>query len=62
MEQADEHLEALRAEEEMRQKVDGTGQLWKKVYFGGGAHLSNWLSQCIEIYGRDNVEVEEDNG
>ena len=50
---------ALRAEEQVRERTDESGQLWRKVYFGGGKHLENWLSQCREIYGEDNVELEE---
>ena len=59
MGQADKHTDILHAEEEVRERVDDSGQRWKKVYFGGGAHFDNWFSQCIEIYGKDNVDVEE---
>jgi len=49
-----------RAEEEkIHEKTDGEGNRWTKVYFGGGAHLENWLSQFIEIRGPENVEAEE---
>jgi hypothetical protein len=48
------------AEEDMfREKVDEDGNRWIKVYFGGGAHLRNWLSQFIELKGEDNVRIEE---
>jgi hypothetical protein len=48
------------AEEDMfREKVDEEGNRWTKVYFGGGAHLRNWLSQFIELKGEDNVRIEE---
>jgi hypothetical protein len=48
------------AEEDMfREKVDEDGNRWTKVYFGGGAHLRNWLSQFIELKGEDNVRIEE---
>jgi hypothetical protein len=46
-------------EENIREKVDDHGNKWTKVYFGGGAHLRNWLSQFVELKGRDNVKVEE---
>jgi hypothetical protein len=39
--------------------VDEGGTRWTKVYFGGGAHFKNWLSQCIELEGEENVETEE---
>ena len=46
-------------EENIREKVDAEGIKWTKVYFGGGAHLRNWLSQFLELKGEDNVRVEE---
>jgi hypothetical protein len=46
-------------EEKIQQKVDKDGNRWTKVYFGGGAHLRNWLSQFIELKGEENVKVEE---
>ena len=46
-------------EETFREKVDGDGTKWTKVYFGGGAHFRNWLSQFIELKGEENVKVEE---
>ena len=45
-------------EETLREKVDKNGNRWTRVYFGGGAHLRNWLSQFIELKGEDNVRVE----
>jgi hypothetical protein len=45
------------AEEEMvRERVDGQGNKWRKVYFGGGEHFKNWLAQCKEL---GEVMVEE---
>lgn len=41
------------------EKVDDEGIKWKKVYFGGGAHFRNWLNQAEELWGKENVEVEE---
>jgi len=46
-------------EETLREKVDENGNRWIKVYFGGGAHLRNWLDQFIELRGEENVKVEE---
>ena len=31
----------------------------EKVYFGGGSHFRNWLDQCLELWGEENIEVEE---
>jgi hypothetical protein len=55
----DEEERILREEENIRERVDDAGQRWIKVYFGAGAHFRNWLQQCIEIHGEENVEVEE---
>ena len=46
-------------EEEIREKTDKEGSKWLKLYFGGGTHFKNWLSQIEEIYGRENIEIEE---
>ena len=46
-------------EETFRGKVEEDGTIWTKVYFGGGAHFRNWLSQFIELKGEENVKVEE---
>ena len=46
-------------EETIREKVDENGNRWAKVYFGGGAHFRNWLSQFVELKGEENVKVEE---
>ena len=51
--------ERMRQEERIKDKVDEKGHKWRKLYFGGGAHFTNWLAQCKEIYGEDNLEVEE---
>ena len=53
--------EWMRQEEGIRERVDEKGNRWLKVYFGGGSHFRNWLEQYIEIYGEENVEVEEVN-
>jgi len=49
---------ALEAEEQVRERVDHDGVLWRKVYVGGGEHLQNWLAQCRELAGDENVELE----
>ena len=46
-------------EESIREKVEEDGTRWTKVYFGGGAHFRNWLSQFIELNGEENVKAEE---
>ena len=46
-------------EEKIREKMGRDGTRWTKVYFGGGAHFRNWLSQFIELKGENNVKVEE---
>ena len=46
-------------EETLQEKIDENGIRWTKVYFGGGAHFRNWLSQFLELKGEENVEVEE---
>ena len=51
--------ERMKQEEQVKEKVDEKGNKWRKLYFGGGAHFTNWLGQCKEIYGEDNLEVEE---
>ena len=51
--------EKMAQEELVREKVDDRGNKWEKVYFGGGAHFKNWLNQFLELWGEDNVEVEE---
>jgi len=46
-------------EDDVREKTDASGVRWRKVYVGGGDHFKNWLDQCIEIHGEENVQVEE---
>ena len=46
-------------EETFQEKVGEDGTRWTKVYFGGGAHFRNWLSQFVELKGEGNVKVEE---
>ena len=51
--------ERIAQEEKVRAKTDGEGNKWVKLYFGGGAHFRNWLSQIEEIYGKESIEIEE---
>lgn len=51
--------ERMKEEEQVREKIDEKGNKWRKLYFGGGAHFRNWLEQCKEIYGEEDVEIEE---
>jgi type II secretory pathway component PulM len=51
--------EVMAREELVRERIDKNGEKWTKKYFGGGAHLLNWLEQYKEVYGEKNVEVEE---
>lgn len=50
---------AIAREGQIREKVDSTGTKWQKIYVGSGAHADNWIQQCIEIYGADNLQIEE---
>jgi hypothetical protein len=59
VENGDSILRKMAEEENIRDKVDNHGTRWTKVYFGGGAHLRNWLSQFLELKGEDNVRIEE---
>lgn len=51
--------QAMADEEKIQQKVDTGGRRWKKVYFGGGEHFRNWRQQYIEVYGEENILIEE---
>ncbi len=55
----EEIRERITLEEKIRERRDEGGNKWIKLYFGGGAHFRNWLSQIEEIYGRENIEIEE---
>ncbi|MDY6910898.1 MAG: hypothetical protein SVM79_00845 [Chloroflexota bacterium] len=46
-------------EEAVEEKTDQSGTKWRKIYFGGGTHFQNWLEQSREVYGEDNLEIEE---
>jgi len=56
---SEEISERMAREEKIGEKTDEKGNKWEKLYFGGGAHFRNWLSQIEEIYGKENVEIEE---
>lgn len=49
----------LQGEGQIRRKTDQDGTRWFKVYFGGGAHYRNWLAQAEEIFGPENIQIEE---
>ena len=51
--------ERIKQEEQVREKIDEKGNKWQKLYFGWGAHFKNWLDQYKEIYGEENIEIEE---
>ncbi len=59
MTQEEIERERMAEEEKVLTRKDAKGNTWKKVYFGGGTHFKNWLSQCQELCGEGNVEVEE---
>lgn len=48
--------EKMAEEELVQERTDEEGNRWRKVYFGGGEHFRNWLSQCREL---GEVMVEE---
>jgi hypothetical protein len=43
------------------EKTDTSGNRWRKVYTGGGSHFRHWLEQFKEVYGEENLVVEEDD-
>jgi hypothetical protein len=47
---------AMRAE-----RTDSSGATWRKVYTGGGAHFRHWLEQFKEIYGEENLTVDQED-
>lgn len=51
--------EVLRREESIRKRTDENGVKWFKAYFGGGAHYRNWLDQTKEVFGEENLFIEE---
>ena len=59
MTEQDREEERMAEEDLVRERVDEKGNIWRKVYFGGGAHFRNWLDQTTELCGKENVEVEE---
>jgi len=48
--------ERIAKEDLVQERIDAQGNRWKKVYFGGGEHFQNWLSQCREL---GEVKIEE---
>ena len=59
MTEEDSPEERMAEEDLVTERVDEKGNIWRKVYFGGGAHFRNWLDQTTELCGEENVEVEE---
>lgn len=51
--------ELMVQEDLVREKIDKNGVKWTKKYVGGGGHFLNWLEQYREVYGEENVEIEE---
>ena len=48
--------ERMAEEDLVKERIDGQGNRWTKVYFGGGTHFQNWSEQCKEL---GEVRVEE---
>ena len=48
--------ERIVEEDLIQERIDAEGNRWRKVYFGGGEHFKNWLTQCREL---GEVMVEE---
>jgi hypothetical protein len=59
VDQENQIQQRMAEEEKIQQRVDEDGTKWTKVYFGGGAHFRNWVSQFVELKGEENVKVEE---
>ena len=53
--------DGVQAEARAEERMDASGNRWRKVYTGGGAHFRHWLEQFKEIYGEENLVVEEDD-
>jgi hypothetical protein len=49
----------MACEDQVRRMVDAQGVGWTKVYWGSGAHFDNWLAQCRELRGVENLWIEE---
>ena len=59
MNELEEIRDRIAQEASVREKIDEQGNKWKKIYFGGGAHFKNWFEQALELYGEENLQVEE---
>ncbi len=53
--------ERMAEEERVKEKIDDEGNRWLKIYFGGGSHFKNWLSQSREL-GEVTVEAIDSTG
>jgi hypothetical protein len=49
----------LKDEANVYEFQDDAGQIWRKIYFGSGTDLQNWIDQSVEIFGIENTLVEE---
>jgi len=56
-EEAGKSIQERMAEENLiYERIDQEGNKWRKIYFGGGGHLRNWLEQFKEL---GDVQTEE---
>jgi|GEM_PF-2207937 len=46
-------------EDSFLEKIDANGTRWVKKYVGNGVHMNNWLLQYCEVFGEENVLIEE---
>ena len=46
-------------EDSVQERLDANGTRWAKKYVGNGAHMNNWLLQYCEVFGENNVLIEE---
>jgi hypothetical protein len=46
-------------EDSVIERLDADGIRWVKKYVGNGAHMNNWLLQYGEVFGEENVMLEE---
>lgn len=51
----------IREEPAVLEKTNASGVRWRRVYTGGGSHFQHWLEQFKEIYGAENLIVEEED-
>ena len=51
----------VRDQPEALERTDASGVRWRRVYTGGGSHFQHWLEQFKEVYGAENLVVEEED-